>query len=82
MLALYQNKLLTLCVCGMVGLKLHKAYLLISSSGGNLLFEQKQINRSFVQLGDFEHRVSLLAMELVELVQVVDVCPRLALHRV
>lgn len=58
------------------------AYLLISSSGGNLLFEPKQIDGPFVQLRDLEHRVSLLAMELVELVQVVDICPRLTLHRV
>lgn len=57
-------------------------YLMVTSSSGNLLFELEEVHGSFVQARDLEDWVALLMMKLVKLLQIVQVCPCLTLHRV
>lgn len=58
------------------------AYFLVAAASGDFLSELEEVNGSFVELGDLEDRVALLAVELAELVEVIEVCPGLALHRI
>lgn len=55
---------------------------MVAAASGYFLSELEEVNGSFVELGDLEDRVALLAVELAELVEVVEVCPGLALHRI
>ena len=58
------------------------SYLLIAASSSDLLPEPKQVDRSFIQLRDLMDRVTLLAVEFVELLQIVEICSGLAFHAV
>lgn len=60
----------------------HLLYLLISSSGSNLLLEAKQVDRTLIELRDLQDWLTLLTVKFVELFQIVQVGPRFALHAV
>jgi hypothetical protein len=55
---------------------------LVAAASGDFLSELEEVDGSFIQLGDLEDRVALLAVELAELVEIVEVCSGLALHRI
>jgi len=57
-------------------------YLMVASASRDLLFELKEVHRTLVKARDLEDWVALLMMELVQLLQVVQVCACLAFHRV